>query len=300
MVIIQILEQIGEGLYSKVYRCKINNELAVYKLTKIDNYNKGFSSQINRQIDFNKFCKKYFNNFMLLKDYGIVKNCDLTFDISNEEKKNKIKDCIYFIYTPLLDRNLFYIRDSLNDKEYNIMIKTLSKTINIMNKNGYYHRDIHSKNIMYKINNNKIQWYIIDYGRIWNKKYIRTKEDKNIDNLISYNNDIISFLKHCFLDMPGYYICKENNILKPSLEKRVEIIKKTKQFPIIKKFILKNIPEKYINHVIEIITVIIFNEIHILSFVGFNNYEKFKRFAVPHRSPKLLLDLLKYIKDATF
>lgn len=63
---IEILEQIGEGFVGIIYKCKINNKPAVYKLRKSNDYHNGLISDFNREIDFSNFTKQYPDYFMVL------------------------------------------------------------------------------------------------------------------------------------------------------------------------------------------------------------------------------------------
>jgi hypothetical protein len=58
-------------------------------------------------------------------------------------RSNNRKECLYTIHYPLLDNTLTSVKDDLNDDDRTHMIKSLSKAINTMNKERYYHRDIH-------------------------------------------------------------------------------------------------------------------------------------------------------------
>ncbi len=65
---IKILEKIGEGLSGSVYKAKLGNEINIYKIQKLNSFDKGMSLEYNRVIDFNdKVCKKHPDYFMVLK-----------------------------------------------------------------------------------------------------------------------------------------------------------------------------------------------------------------------------------------
>lgn len=305
---IKIIKKIGVGYMGDIYNCTIDNKPAICKIEKNDDHNRGSASAFVRQIEFDTFCRKYPNNFLILEDYGVIQSCDYNYDTVNDtdegrrknrERLNEKKDCVYLIYTPILDGTLNDIRESLPDKDRTVMIKSVSKVINIMNKNGYYHRDMHCGNIMYKKVDNNYEWYIIDYGCIYNYKYIYIPDDKGLDDREFFANDITCLIMRCLLDIPIYGVLGENKMNIPMLEESIKTIKKSKYYPTIKKIIPKNIPYKFINEAICIIVIIIYSDLHILSTVGTDNYEKFKQYGKKQKDPELLLSLLNLVKDAT-
>ena len=76
---------------------------------------------------------------------------------------------------------------------YDFMMYYINKLTNIIHKNGYVHRDIHDENIMYKKINDKYEWYIIDYGLIFNKKY-KLNDTDIVINKKYWKNDKIAFI----------------------------------------------------------------------------------------------------------
>ena len=87
---------------------------------------------------------------------------------------------IYHI-SPLLEDTLNSVKNDLNDEDRIDMIKTISRSVNMMNKAGYYHRDLHDGNIMFKKENGKYKWYIIDYDIIYHYKYEYNLADRILD-----------------------------------------------------------------------------------------------------------------------
>lgn len=137
------------------------------------------------------------------------------------------------------------------------------------------------------------------YSRLWNDKYIHNNYDKDINSGYR-SNDILHLILSCFVRADGWNLCNKLSIRIPSIKNRIEFIKQTEEFSVIKKFIPINTPKIYINETIEIITIILYHNIHIISFIGYENYEKNKSYAVPQKTKELLLDILKYVKDATY
>jgi len=180
---IKLIKKIANGLASHIYKCRIKDIYGVYKIEKININDVVADNKSNyiRQIDFSiNLGNKYPNKFLSLVDNGIIHNCNHTINILPKlpeilkkelNKLNHHKSCCYLVYTPILDNTLKNIINELSDIEYKQMVEQIKDSIDIMHANSYYHRDIHDENIMYKKINNNYQWYIIDYGTIYNDKY---------------------------------------------------------------------------------------------------------------------------------
>ena len=304
---IKLIEEIGNGWLSVVYKCKINNIYGIYKIEKLYDMN-----NYNRQIDFSiNFGNKYPDKFLTLVYYGTINNCEYNIIINNDIPKflkkiknniNKIKTCSYLAYTPILDGTLDDIINSLSYTEYKKMVNDITNTINLMHENGYYHRDINENNIMYKKNNNNYYWYIIDYESIYNQKYQSNYLDIII-NKKNYNNDKIAFILS-ILNKPILKIIKKNLLWDnldtidtidtiDTLNTLVKYITKTKEFNNIKKYIPINLNNKEINEVIIIITIILHNNIFIES-LGLD-YSKYKKYDIKQQNNEFLLNLINKI-----
>lgn len=155
---IKIKKKIGEGVMGTVYLAKSNGNEYIYKIEKLDDHNEGTKSTYVRQIDFDEnVASRYPERFMTLKQYGVILDCDHKQKINKKaNKKNKENDCVYLLYKPLLDGTLGKFMDkNKSNKQYLSMIYSLVKSIQIMRKEGYSHRDLHDGNIMYKKTNSQ-------------------------------------------------------------------------------------------------------------------------------------------------
>lgn len=147
----ELLEKIGNGLFSNVYKAKHNvkNNFVAIKFDHDENSKILIQNEINVYL---ALLKKDSANFVNIKSFGII------------DKRNYI----------IMD----YI--SCNIKEYVEMnkerldccevFKKLISTLNNLHNNGYVHRDLKPDNILVK--NNKI--YLIDLGfatKVSNKIY---------------------------------------------------------------------------------------------------------------------------------
>lgn len=85
---IKIIKKIANGWSGVVYKCKINNIYAIYKIEKL------YIDKYNRQIDFSiNFGNKYPDKFLRLIRNGIVNNCKYKSILKNNIPSffNKIK-----------------------------------------------------------------------------------------------------------------------------------------------------------------------------------------------------------------
>lgn len=303
---IQIIKKLGQGAEGTVYLAKVKNKKYIYKIEKLN-----FEAKIayDRQIEFNDtIAKKYPNKFMTLKSHGIIEDCDHIQPIpewanaANKkfwEQKNEEKSCSYLMYSPILTGTLDSIHSKLlkNKKLYLDAYKQLVESVNIMRKNGYEHRDLHSKNIMYKKNKSKYEWYIIDYGLINNKKYEQIKHDKNIKK---WNPGDLLMLIDWFLNNPIGYVMFKNKIKYPPIKKYINKIKTfTEEYKEIKKYIPKTTNKNAINFAIPSITIILFYDLHMVA-LGMTDkkYDKYKK--TEQLFPDLLLYSIKHSMNKTY
>jgi len=299
---IKLLKKIGEGWSGAVYKCKIGNINGIYKIEKINKYNLlDNNSNYHRQIDFSiNIGNKYPNKFLLLVQNGILHNCNYTSDIPSNMpeylkkekiKSNKIKICAFLIYTPILDGTLRDIINKLSNIEYKNMVKQIINSINIIHKNGYVHRDIHDENIMYKKINGKYEWYIIDYGLIFNKKY-KLNDTDIVINKKYWKNDKIAFI-YSILNKPILDFIEEKNVEIKNFDERIKYIKNNKIFNNIKKYIPSNLSKNETNEIIIILTIILHNNIFIES-LGLD-YIKYIEYDIKQRDNIFLLNLIKNV-----
>jgi hypothetical protein len=92
-----------------------------------------------------------------------------------------------------------------------------------------------------KINELEYQWYIIDYGNIYNNKYPLSKLDKDIRDRPLYGQDLLQLLlKHLIFTRNCINnFCKINNIITPLDDVIENYIKNHKKYKKIIKFIPK-------------------------------------------------------------
>ena len=135
----EIINEIGQGSFSKVYLVKNILEDKLYAVKKIDKENI-LEDNINISMEF--WEKNIFDYIKNVPNENIVK--------SIEYLENS--DYIYFIYDYLPNGNL---------TKYNSdIIKSIYNGLLYLYKNGIIHRDIKAKNIMIKNNTP----FIIDFG----------------------------------------------------------------------------------------------------------------------------------------
>jgi predicted Ser/Thr protein kinase len=99
------------------------------------------------------------------------------------------------------------------------MFEYLLESVRIMNKAGFYHRDIHEGNIMGDSYGN---WYLIDYGNLG-----IDGEDNDIDKEIKlyWSSDVIQLI-WVFLPNPVWDTLDQNNL--PKFE---DMIQRIKEYP---------------------------------------------------------------------
>ena len=145
----EIINEIGQGSFSKVYLVKNILDDKLYAVKKIDKDNI-LEDNINISMEF--WEKNIFDYIKNVPNENIVK--------SIEYLENS--DYIYFVYDYLPDGNL---------TKYNgDIIKSIYNGLLYLYKNGIIHRDIKAKNIMMKNNTP----FIIDFGlsKIMSKNYL--------------------------------------------------------------------------------------------------------------------------------
>lgn len=301
---ITLIEKIGDGWSSSVYKCKIDNKYGIYKLEKTKNINNKYdSSNYYRQIDFSVCVgNKYPDMFLTLIQSGVIYDCNLYMKIPDnmpsylkKEKanSNKLKTCTYLLYIPILDGTLRSIINKLSNIEYKDMVRQIIKIISVIHKHGYTHNDIHDENIMYKKTKNKYKWYIIDYGLVHHKKYLPNDTDKLVSKK-NFKNDKVAFI-YSILNNPIMDLIELKNIEINDFEDRIIYIKKQKEHNIINAWIVNNlkhnINKKDINEIIIILSIILYNKIFIeslgLAYVEYKEYDK------PQRDRRFLLNLIK-------
>lgn len=162
-------KQLGSGMYGEVFLANKNNKeyaIKVQKLNELINDNSiSTFKKLNKEIEISKkmgelgigpkiFDVYYCNDNDLFKLYIIMQNMSegtLADWKSNPENK----------FTPQLKNEL-------------------KKKLDIMHKNGYFHRDIHDNNVLINNNNGKIEVYLGDFG-------LSDKEDDIRNEVLNFN-----------------------------------------------------------------------------------------------------------------
>jgi serine/threonine protein kinase len=230
-----------------VYLSEYNGKDTV---TKIERYNGDNTTKSNyiRQQEFNdKVAVKHPDIFMTLKFSGIDKECKHVQKVSEHridwpkkirdyhDRKAKFPYCSVMVYEPVLKYTLGEVNNKLNTNNKVRIFKYLKDSVKIMNDAGYLHRDIHDGNIMCDITMKK--WYIIDYGAIWRKGYI-----KNIDDdRMGYGSDLL--FMWFFIENPIFNYIEKNKIRKPLYSKFQRTMKKDPRYKVIEKLIPKGQPK---------------------------------------------------------
>lgn len=220
---IKIIKTIGKGMHGTIYLVKDNKNnkyaLKIEPVFKKD-IKKSLSSPIWREIEFAKtMSKKYPNHFTKLYDYKIVNDCkhtqNLDLDFVNAMPKAQqafykklyaSPYCSIKLYS-LIDMTLDDLLNSWKkfDKEffYDLIIQCVY-VIYLINKEGYFHHDYHTKNIgiikttkkYITILNRKVRTHgvyvvALDYGLVLHKKFkLKDWEKKALE----YDNDIFIIL----------------------------------------------------------------------------------------------------------
>ena len=280
---IKIIKKLGEGICGTVYLSEIDNKYAITKIEKHNDDIKTSESPYIRQILFNDMlAKKYPDRFMVLISSSIINDCNHKQHISKNFFKNadvlvknyymdkeKQKKCYILNYRPVLKYTLGDLleNDLLTKKGTVKAFKYLKKSVEIINKNGFIHRDLHGYNIM--CDEKMTKFYIIDYGYIYHKSFIKSIEDKIMHE---HYPDIISLI-WIFLENPVYKYMNANNIKnKVRYNDTIKYIKNDNRYNIIKTFIPKNVFKNkyYLIGFILCFCVILFYDLYIES-IKMNN-----------------------------
>ena len=177
----EIIDTIGQGSYGavKIAKNKISGEKVAIKIIdkNLLKNNNDFSYQ-NETIDTNVITKELKDEINIMK---IIEG-------KNKDNKNTVKLYEYFnmekkfsIVMELCDGNLKqYLqkrKNAFNSSEIYELLTQLNNTFRIMYENKIVHRDFKLENILYKIENDKVIFKLIDYGGA--KQIIKTLETIN-------------------------------------------------------------------------------------------------------------------------
>lgn len=229
-------EIINKSLFSVVYlgTDENDNKYAI-KISKASSKSK---EKTVREIDFcETMCEKYPDHFIKLYDYKFIKdkgNVDFSeyLHLLNKEQTDYYSNLIKSNYLSVklfshIDMTLYdYINTWKyfdNKLFYDLLIQVIY-LINEIHKNGYYHGDMHFRNIglmktdkkYIEIADNKIRTNgffvtIIDCENVIHKKYTLTN---NEEKDLTYKNDLFSLINslYNFQELKSKYNKEFNNI----------------------------------------------------------------------------------------
>ena len=264
-------------MFGTVYLVSHNNIKYAYKVEHIlpkeyNNYKNKKYTDIANELNFSlEFANKYPNNFIELKDYDFIKECNhkqtystkLTIKNSGKyvveyyKKIAKSPYCSRKIYT-LIDTSLDNLKNfhKFNHKQLYSMLIQLYYGIYLMHSNGYVHGDLHSGNIgivnttekYITILNKKIPTYgriykIIDYGGLLIasnykgdtkevKKLYETAQLNDIRKLRAFSNLLI--FEKSVIKIQNYLT--KHNIQSKDFTLAYEDFKKLDEYKIISKY----------------------------------------------------------------
>ena len=211
----KVIKELGRGLVGTTYLVK-DSKGAKYAL-KIENIlkkdvPKSLSSAYWRELDFIEFMgKKYPDHILHLKENYIIDNCDheqswegFPFEMSDLPKGMQTyykklfasSYCAIKVYSLIdMDMSKYIKRRDFDTKVFYDLLIQLIYIVNLLDKHGYMHGDLHTNNIgLVKTNKKYINILgkripthgyhiqLIDYGSILHRKYTMTKGQKKIYN----------------------------------------------------------------------------------------------------------------------
>ena len=242
---IEIKNKLGSGVMGDVYSSKIDGMDTITKIEKYDG-DMTTKSPFIRQLIFNDMVAKlYPDRFMTLVSSSIINNCNykhkLPKDVGpNIKKELKLRGlyekCSVLSYKPILKYTLNQVRNKLSAKNKLKIFKYLLKSINILHRHGFIHGDLHGNNIM--CDKTMTKWYIIDYGAIYHKSFIKNTSDKFI---ASTGFENIQYLIWQFIDNPVYDYIEKHHIKLPDFKIIIKYIKDDERYIHIKKHLIKNL-----------------------------------------------------------
>lgn len=310
---IQTKKKIGEGLIGTVYLSNVNGKNCITKIEKYKEEKDPLMSSYYRQLDFNKVAMKYPDKFLTLVQHGIIMNCDHVQTLPTDptfpknllkhlKEKNKLNDCYVLSYVPVLEGTLYDILSSMTKKQWLDCFIQLAESVNIIKSNGFYHRDLHSKNIMYKKKGNKYKWYIIDYGLIWKKTYPKNYDDKimKIPDDVIEHTDIMNLLRALINDIPVFDYINKKQLSLPPYNNFIKYIKNDHRYEEIHQIIrtIGNTRGHMANYYIDLITILYFNDLWIDA-LGIDS-KKHKELIVEQHCPNVIMYALKHLTDKNY
>jgi serine/threonine protein kinase len=284
---VDILTELGHGVYGTVYLVEYKNKKYALKIEKVlESDIPDKNSKIFKQIEFSqKISNKYPNQFINLYAHDINYNCNLVQQLVSGQqlssdyikKRNKSTICTRYLFS-LIDGSVDTIIDSLNCKQiYSLLCQTMF-AIHLLEKHGYVHGDIHMGNIGY-IKTKKVYinilgfriptfgylYKLIDYGSIMNKN---DKNDKKQMQQFNYyfKREMFLLASEILIDYGDFWrhVAKYN--IKINRFKDFKVFMKSKENKILKEYIKDNdirfsvytvlFPEKFQKQMFNIKTII--------------------------------------------
>ncbi len=169
-----------------------------------------------------------------------------------------------------------------------------------MRKEGYSHGDLHSRNVMC---DKKLNWYIIDYGCMYHKKYIKNGYDEH--DQFEYC-DMCILMINVFIKNEFWDKCVDKQRLKTNkISKIMSIIKQSVEFKDIQMhmpFTRTNKTAKAYDICLVVITIVKYYELYMKA-LGYDitkpiNY-KYKKYITINNSDMFLL-MIKHITDKNY
>lgn len=261
-------KELASGGNGTVYLATIGKEKFAYKIERMDVYDpkKPLQSEYYRQLEFDKdVCRKHPNKFLTIKNHGIIKDCKYVHPKTEEFlermqgdrlrrflRKNGQPNCYYLLYSPFLDGDFKSVHLEIygSSKLFLDFMYQMVDTINIIRKAGYSQNDYNPGNIMYKTTGKKrqpYQWYLIDYGNLYNKDFPTSALDEDIRDRPSYALDMCQFISTVSGSNSPLlqYIKKHELKLKFTFDELVEILKEDeREYNKIKPYIPAVLPDK--------------------------------------------------------
>lgn len=211
---VKIIKELGKGMFGTTYLVEKNNKKFALKRQKIlpKFIKKSNQSALWRELDFYKWInmldKSDRDFFVHLYDYKIY---ECSFDYVPVQKPRgvmkkiytdlkKSKYCVDFLIDLKDNTILDLLKLKLDGNQKLSVIVQCLYILYLIHKNGYYHCDIHSGNVMYtkcnvveeilmnidgkkyKFKSGGYRISIIDYGLVLHKKFIKVKREENLLN----------------------------------------------------------------------------------------------------------------------
>lgn len=187
-------KKLGAGIFGTAYLATLNRVPCVTKIEKYDG-DLSMTSPYLRQVEFNQLASQHPDKFMSLLNHGVVETCthqqkkpgsfmDKTI-LRAMKKRAQYKRCYYLSYTPILKGTLESLLPRMTFEDWlECLIQTVT-SVNIMREAGFFHRDLHTNNIMYRLTkprerkhkHDRYRWYLIDYGLVFSKRFPVNEDD---------------------------------------------------------------------------------------------------------------------------